>query len=73
MSASRWSCPKCESENVEISLRAWYRENQNHELVHVSLDYESDPIAWFCADCLESGEGAPTENEPCPYHTRDCA
>ncbi len=59
---SRWRCPKCDSDNVQISLPTWYRETQDYELRFEQTDEGADPLWWICDDCEESGTGEPIDN-----------
>lgn len=56
---SRWQCPHCGSENVQIRLPVWFTEYQDGELVEVSIDEEADPEAYYCADCYACENGSP--------------
>lgn len=60
-SRSRWRCPNCGSEKVQISLPVWFREYADGELVEVEVDAEAEIRWWYCDDCDESDDGAPEE------------
>ena len=58
---SRWRCPNCGSDDVQISLPTWYRETRDCELVFVETDEAADPTWWWCQSCNESGGGDPID------------
>jgi hypothetical protein len=58
-SRSRWKCPDCGSQNVQIRLPVWFSEYQDGELVEVSIDGEADPQAYYCEDCFACENGFP--------------
>jgi hypothetical protein len=60
---SKWKCPCCASENVQISLPVWFTETQTGELTQVEIDAEADPRYWCCEDCDETGDGEPDRSE----------
>lgn len=69
--SSKWKCPQCDSTDVEISIPAWFRESQDHNLTHVSNDEAAEPTAWYCHGCNDSGHGAPDRNDEAPPEVRE--
>ena len=66
---SRWRCPRCGGEEVQIALPTWYREAADGALTQVSIDDEADPLCWCCDECLESDGGTPIRHAPnAPEH-----
>ena len=61
MSKSRWVCPHCGSENVQISLPTWYKEDTAYQLTFVNTDSEAHVLWWYCEDCEETDSGFPKE------------
>lgn len=57
LAKSRWRCPECDSDNVQISLPTWYRETQDYDLIFEETDKGADPMWWVCDDCEASGTG----------------
>jgi len=60
-STSRWRCPACKSNNVQIGLPAWHTEDENFEVRYIETDLEADIMWWYCPDCDESGNGQPED------------
>lgn len=63
MSPSRWLCPRCGGDNVDISLPTWYRETTEHELIMVETTLDAEISWWYCGDCKMSDTGAPNERK----------
>jgi hypothetical protein len=61
---SRWKCPKCGSENVQVAIPTWYRESSDGTLTFVNTDEEADPLYWVCDDCEETGHHEPDRVNP---------
>jgi len=53
-------CTECGSQNVEISLPAWFNVNT---LEQTGTDDEADPLYTWCHDCDESRRGDWTTTE----------
>ena len=64
-SQSRWKCPHCGSEDIQIALPVWFREYADGELRQVDngIDGEADPLYWACGDCGETGQHEPARTE----------
>jgi hypothetical protein len=61
---SRWLCPKCLSDRVQIGLPAWFTESADLNLRYVEVDAEAEIMWWNCLDCDETDGGRPTEAQP---------
>ena len=61
MPKSRWVCPSCDSENVEVCLPTWYREDIDGTFTPKFLDSRDEIMQWYCPDCSASEEGYPKE------------
>lgn len=61
--SSRWKCPECGSQSVQISLPTWYYEGKDYSLTFVQTDSDADVMYWYCDDCNEGGRGMPEEVE----------
>ena len=58
---SRWACPKCGSNDGEIAMPMWCKEDTNGDLTPGHLDEEGDPVFWLCNTCEASDNGSPVD------------
>ena len=59
-SRSRWQCPTCGSERIQVRLPVWFTEYADGTLIQTNLDEEADPQAWYCEACFECESGEPS-------------
>lgn len=58
---SRWKCPECGSHNIQVVVRAWFKESSDFELHFLEVDQEAEISEWLCTDCEVSDTGKPNE------------
>jgi Zn finger protein HypA/HybF involved in hydrogenase expression len=61
---SKWACPHCGSQNVQISLPTWYTESADFTLTLVDTNTEAEVLWYWCPDCEQTDDGEPTRTDP---------
>lgn len=59
-----WRCRDCGSTSVQISLRAWFLEDESGALKYVDADVEGNVLAWACTTCGASDTGNAERAQP---------